>query len=121
MNPSLSCKEARVRKILQRSFGVLLRRETEMWIPKGCLVTLASVRLSPTLREAFFYISIYPIRYKEEVFQNFNRQKARIKGDLATHVSQHLARLPDIVFVMDDAEERSHRVRELMRSSREGS
>jgi ribosome-binding factor A len=69
--------------------------------PKLGMLTITSVVVSPDLKNAKIYISIFEKEGREEKIKKVNSIKGFIKGQLSTKM-KHLRQMPDIEFYLDD-------------------
>ena len=69
--------------------------------PKLGMLTITSVVVSPDLKNAKIYISIFEKEGREEKIKKVNSIKGFIKGQLSTKMN-HLRQMPDIEFYLDD-------------------
>lgn len=65
------------------------------------LLTITSVKVSPDLRNAKVYVSIYQKEKRDELLQKVNDIKGFIKGQLA-HRLRNLRFIPELSFYIDD-------------------
>ena len=65
------------------------------------LITITNVKVSPDLRNAKVYISIYQKEKREELLQKVNEIKGFIKSQLAQRI-KNLRFIPDLTFYIDD-------------------
>lgn len=69
--------------------------------PAFGLLTITSVKLSPDLRNAKVYISIYEKEKRDQLLQKVNDIKGLIKSQLAQRI-KNLRFIPDLTFYIDD-------------------
>lgn len=69
--------------------------------PSLGLITITGVKVSPDLRNAKVYISIYQKEKREELLQKVNDIKGLIKSQLAQRI-KNLRFIPDLTFYIDD-------------------
>ncbi|MBU0561426.1 MAG: 30S ribosome-binding factor RbfA [Bacteroidetes bacterium] len=69
--------------------------------PKIGMVTITGVKVTPDLKIAKIYVSIYRKEEREEALQRLEELKGFIKAKLASKV-RHLRQIPDLNFYLDD-------------------
>ena len=69
--------------------------------PAFGLITITGVKLSPDLRNAKIYVSIYEKEKRDVLLQKVNDIKGYIKSQLAQRI-RNLRFIPDLAFYIDD-------------------
>jgi len=69
--------------------------------PSLGLITITSVKVSPDLKNAKVYISIYNKEKRDELLQKVNDIKGFIKSQLAQRI-KNFRFIPDLAFYIDD-------------------
>lgn len=64
------------------------------------LLTVTNVKVSPDLRQAKIYLSVYDKELREEALETVNELKGMIRTELAHKMS--LRFVPELVFFIDD-------------------
>ena len=64
------------------------------------IVTITGVKVSPDIRTAKVYISVYQKEMREEILEKINGLKGLIRSQLAHRIK--LRRVPDLAFFIDD-------------------
>ncbi|MGD8777931.1 MAG: 30S ribosome-binding factor RbfA [Ignavibacteria bacterium] len=65
------------------------------------LLTITNVKVSPDIRQAKVYISVYDKENRDDVLQKIEDIKGLIKGQLGQRLKR-LRYIPDLVFFIDD-------------------
>ena len=65
------------------------------------LITVTSVKVSPDLKIAKVYVSIYDRGLREDIFEKINDVKVLIRTQLA-HRVKNMRRIPELNFYLDD-------------------
>ncbi|MEN8192157.1 MAG: 30S ribosome-binding factor RbfA [Bacteroidota bacterium] len=65
------------------------------------MLTVTSVKLTPDLKNAKIYISIFEKDKRDEKIEKLNEIKGYIKSQLASKIN-HLRNIPDLDFYIDD-------------------
>jgi ribosome-binding factor A len=79
------------------------------------MVTPTIVRVTPDLSLARIYLSIFAGPTKEEVLQNINQHKSKIKKDVGARLS-NMKKIPNIEFRIDDSLDYAEKIDELLKS-----
>jgi len=69
--------------------------------PKLGMLTITSVHVSPDIKNAKIYISIFEKEGREQKIEKLNSIKGFIKAELSGKI-RHLRQMPDIAFYLDD-------------------
>ncbi|MFA7418878.1 MAG: 30S ribosome-binding factor RbfA [Melioribacteraceae bacterium] len=68
--------------------------------PRFRLITVTSVKVSPDLKQAKIYLSVYEKELRDEVLEIVTEMKGVIRSELAHKMT--LRFVPDLVFFIDD-------------------
>ena len=68
----------------------------------GCLVSIASVKITPDLLEARIYLSLFKAKDPDTILKRIEDAAHEIKRTLATRVKHQLRRMPEIKYFVDD-------------------
>lgn len=81
----------------------------------GAFVTVTAVKVTPDLLEARFYLSIYNMDDKQAVVNNIQKHASDIRKHLGNKVKNHMRRVPELSFFLDDTLEDAFRIEEILR------
>ncbi len=93
--------------IRQKKINALLKEELSLIFlhklqdPSLGLITITSVKVSPDLKIAKVYISIYDRELREDILNKINEAKGLIRSQLAQKV-KNMRRIPELNFYIDD-------------------
>jgi ribosome-binding factor A len=79
----------------------------------GCLVSIASVKVTPDLLEARVYISAFPSQSSADILKKIEELSHEIKKTLASKVKHQLRRIPEVKYFIDDTLEQVFRLEKL--------
>ena len=99
----------RVNELLKRELSSLLVREMTF---ENLLVTVNQVDVTPDLKSAHVYISVFGSKGRKEVLPKLEASRAALQADLSRHVV--LKYTPQLVFHLDDSIARGSRVLEIL-------
>lgn len=80
---------------------------------QGCLVSIASVKVTPDLLEARIYLSIFQAKDPQDILKRVEEASHEIKRTLAARVKHQLRRIPEIKYFIDDTLEQVFRLEKL--------
>jgi ribosome-binding factor A len=109
--------------IRQQKFGKLILKElSEIFQQdkKGILgnlfITVADVRISPDLSVAKVYVSMMLASDKQKALDRLNDRKREIRLALGTRIRNQVRIIPELVFYIDEVEEKATKMDELIKS-----
>lgn len=81
---------------------------------RTALVTITEVRLTPDMRQARVYVSVFPdTADRESILAALDRRRGRLKRDMGRAL--RIRHVPDLEFRLDDTARRSQRIDDLLR------
>lgn len=105
-------RQKQVGELIRRHFSIVLQQEGR-YIYRDALVTVTNVVMSPDLGIAKIYLSIYNTDNKQEVLLSMLEDHAHLKQALGSRVRNHIRRIPELDFFMDDTLDEMYRLNEL--------
>ena len=69
----------------------------------GAMLSVTNARVSSDLSVAKFYISIFPDAKAQEVLDNINNAKVKVRFALGKRVGKQLRIIPELTFFLDDS------------------
>ena len=84
-------------------------------ITEGGMISIASVKLTPDLMEARFYLSFFQVKDPNTMMKKIEEKSWEIKKELASRVGKQLRRMPIIQFFQDDTLENAFKMEELFK------
>lgn len=82
--------------------------------PSLGLLTITSVKVSPDLKIAKIYVSIYDKESREEILEKLNEIKGLIRNQLA-HKIRNIRRIPELNFYIDDTSDYVEKIENLFK------
>ena len=95
----MSIRLEKVSRLIKEEISLIFLHKVQD--PALGLLTITGVKVSPDLRNAKVYISIYQKEKRDELLQKVNDIKGFIKGQLANRI-KNLRFVPDLTFYIDD-------------------
>jgi ribosome-binding factor A len=81
----------------------------------GGMVSISSVKVTPDLLEARFYLSFFQVKDEEETMKKIEDRHHEIKKELAANVRHQLRNIPVLKFFKDDTLDHVFRLEELFK------
>jgi ribosome-binding factor A len=109
--------------IRQQKFGRLIQKELsdiflrdKRDILENAFITIAEVRVSPDLGVAKVFVSMRLAKDKQSVLDRLNVHKKEIRRAVGERIRNQARIVPELVFVIDDVEEKAERIENLIKS-----
>jgi len=97
----LSKRLQRVSELIKEELSLIFLHKLRDRVPELGMLTITNVRVTPDLKNAKIYISVFEKEGREEKLVKLNELKGFIKSELASKI-RHLRHIPDIDFYLDD-------------------
>lgn len=81
----------------------------------GGMVSISSVKITPDLHEARFYISFFKVNDVEKAMQKIEERHHEIKRELVNRVRHQLRSIPVLKFFKDDTLDQVFKLEELFK------
>lgn len=111
----------------QKQIAGLLNEEINIIFQKlglsmmdGGMVSISSVKVTPDLLEARFYISFFQVKDVKAALQKIEDRHHEIKRELATKVRHQLRSIPVLKFFRDDTLDHVFKMEEVFKKIEEG-
>lgn len=85
----------------------------------GGMVSISSVKVTPDLLEARFYLSFFQVKDVNAALHKIEERHHEIKKELAAHVRHQLRNIPVLKFFRDDTLEQVFKLEELFKKIEE--
>lgn len=99
--------------LLKETMSEILLTDGYKFYDNKTLVSIINVNITPDLSIARFYISIFNADDSEVVLQKFKDNSAELRGLLGNKLKNHLRKIPDVEFYMDDSIEYAQKMNEI--------
>lgn len=110
----------------QKQIAGLLNEEMNLIFQKlglsmigGGMVSISSVKVTPDLLEARFYLSFYQVKDEKAALQKIGERHHDIKKELAAKVRHQLRSIPVLKFFHDDTLDHVFKMEELFKKIEE--
>ncbi len=108
-----SIRQNKIEKVIQEEVSIVFQQNARE-LCMGAMVTATVVRVTPDLSLARVYLSIFAGPPKEEVLQNIQANKGRIRGDVGRRLKD-MRHIPDLEFFIDDSLDYAEKIEELLK------
>ena len=108
-----SKRQKQVSELVRRHFSVMLQQEGSHIYGSEVLVTVTNVVMSPDLRLAKVYLSVYNTDNKQEAILLLRNEYHQLKHALYHRLRKHLRRMPEFDIYLDDTLDEMYRLNEL--------
>ncbi len=99
--------------MIKRHFGIVLQQEGGYIYGAEPFVTVTTVKMTPDMGIARIYLSVYNIENKQAVILQMEDQYHRLKQSLAHRIRNHIRRIPELEFYLDDTLDEMYRLNSL--------
>ncbi|AVR44812.1 30S ribosome-binding factor RbfA [Christiangramia fulva] len=110
-------RQKKIGGLLQRDLADILQNELRENGRTGILISVSKVRVTTDLSIAKAYLSIFPNKHAEEVLEEINAHKHKIKHEVAQRTKHQLRKMPDLSFYIDDSLEYIDKIEKEMKGS----
>lgn len=110
-----STRQQKFSKLILRDLSVLFQRD-KWGIFNQQMVSIADVNISPDLSVAKVYLSMMLVKDKDAILDRINQHKSEIRRDLGNKIGKQVRIVPDLVFYIDEVEERASRIDQIIDS-----
>jgi len=94
----MSVRTDKVSELIKKEISMILLKELSD--PALGFVTITSVKMSPDLRNAKIYISVFNKELRENTLEHLNSAKGHVRTKLASRL--HMKHTPELIFFIDD-------------------
>jgi len=107
----------------QQKFGKLVLKELsdifqrdKRGVLENTFITITDVLVSPDLGIARVYVSMMLVKDKQAVLDKINKHKSEIRKTLGERIRKQVRIIPDLVFFIDELEEKATKMDALIDS-----
>ena len=95
-------RQQKIARQIQRDIAEILQKEGGI-TPRGVMVTVTTVRVSPDFAYAKVYFSIFPFERNAEVMEALEKNNWFIRRELGKRIRNQLKIVPELQFFLDDS------------------
>ncbi|MFD1094553.1 30S ribosome-binding factor RbfA [Salegentibacter chungangensis] len=96
-------RQKKIGGVLQKDLADILQNNLREAGRTGILISVSKVKVTTDLSIAKAYLSIFPNKHGEEILQEINELKPKIKHEMAQRTKNQLRKMPDINYYVDDS------------------
>ncbi|UII27883.1 30S ribosome-binding factor RbfA [Fulvivirga maritima] len=108
-----SKRQQKFSRLIQRDFSDIIQKDKQ-GIFTNNFVTVADVRMSPDLSVAKIYLSMMLVKDKEGLLDKIDMHKSELRRDLGNKIGKQVRIVPELIFYVDEVEERASRIDKLI-------
>lgn len=108
-------RQSKMASLLQQTMGDILLKEGRNHIGSGVLVSITQVKVSSDLSIARFYLSIFGGDDPKTTLDILNATSYEWRKKLGTELKNHLRKIPEIEFYIDDSIEYAQKMNDLFK------
>jgi ribosome-binding factor A len=97
-----STRQNKISRLVQKELGDIFQKNMSSLF-QGKMITVTSVRVSPDLSVAKVYLSLFPVKDKEEFITYITSVESQIRFELGKRVRHQLRKIPELAFFIDDS------------------
>ena len=107
-------RQKQIAGLLNEEMNIIFQRLGLNMIDGG-MVSISSVKVTPDLLEARFYLSFFKVKEEAEALQKINDRHHEIKKELAARIRHQLRSIPVLRFFLDDTLDHVFKMEELFK------
>ena len=107
-------RQKQIAGLLNEEMNVIFQRLGLNMIDGG-MVSISSVKITPDLLEARFYLSFFQVKDEKEALKKIDERHHDIKRELASRVRHQVRSIPVLKFFQDDTLDHVFRMEELFK------
>ena len=107
-------RQQKIARQIQRDIAEILQKENSL-TPRGVMVTVTTVRVSPDFGYAKIYFSIFPFAKAEEVMRSLESNNWFLRRELGKRIRNQLKVVPELQLFLDDSLEYIDNIDSLLR------
>jgi len=108
-----SKRQRQVSELIKRNFSSVLMEEG-IYLYGNALVSVTDVKMSPDLRLAKIYVSIFNADDKDLVYNKLLQNTVSLKQELVKKIRKHVRRIPEIKIFKDDLLDEMYRIDQML-------
>lgn len=97
-----SNRQKKIAGVLQKDLINILQTEAQSAL-KGVILTITKVYVTSDLGEAKVYLSVFPPKHRDTLFNAVKKNTDTIRFELAKRTRHQLRRTPNLHFFVDDS------------------
>lgn len=108
-------RQKKIGGVLQKDLAEILQNHLRDSGVTGVLISVSKVKVTTDLSIAKAYLSIFPSKTAQELLEDINAIKYKIKHELSQRTKNQMRRMPDLEFFVDDSLEYIEKIEKSMK------
>ncbi|MDT0650909.1 30S ribosome-binding factor RbfA [Autumnicola edwardsiae] len=96
-------RQKKIGGVLQKDLADILQNNLRDAGKTGILISVSKVKVTTDLSIAKAYLSVFPPKNGNEILEEINAVKPKIKHEMAQRTKNQLRKMPDINYYIDDS------------------
>ena len=96
-------RQKKISSLIQKEVANLISEDLRRVGAKNLIISVTQARVSPDLSLCKIYLSIFPSEVSAENLSLIQSNAPRIKHDLSSVLKNHLRKVPELAFFIDDS------------------
>ena len=96
-------RQKKIGGVIQRDLADILQSHLRDAGRTGILISVSKVKVTTDLSQAKAYLSIFPSKNAQDILNELNELKPKIKHEVALRTKNQLRRMPNLDFYIDDS------------------
>jgi len=109
-------RQSKMASLLQQTMGDILLKEARNHVGSNVLVSITQVKVSSDLSVARFYLSVFGGENPQMAVDILNSTSYEWRRKLGSELKNHLRKIPEIEFFMDDSIEYAQKMNDLFKN-----
>jgi len=109
-----SHRQKKVSRLIQKDLSEIFLHKSKSNY-HGIMITITHVMISKDLSVAKVYLSLFPDKDKEVVFNDINHHKNSIKHELSYKLKNQMRKTPDLLFFLDNSLEHYDKINHILK------
>jgi len=112
---SSTVRQQKFSRLILKELSDIFQRDQRGFIGNA-FITIVEVRVSPDLSVAKVYFSMLLAKDKKAVLEKLDLHKSEIRKALGDRIRNQARIIPELVFIIDEVEEKAQRIDDLINS-----
>ncbi|MGL5890357.1 MAG: 30S ribosome-binding factor RbfA [Bacteroidia bacterium] len=109
-----STRQQKFSRLIQKEMADIFQKDTRSTFGP-VMITVTMVRVSPDLGVAKIYVSLFPVKDKEQMLQLIKDHAHELRRNLGTRIRHQARVIPELIFYLDDSLDYAERIDELLK------
>ena len=106
--------QRKIAKLILVEMGTILQRNSHFG--QGTMITVTVARVTRDLELAKIYVSIFPEDNAKNIVESLNKNNWELRKLLSARIRNHLKKMPNVVFYLDDSLQEAQKIEDLLAS-----